>query len=74
MIIISLLPLYHSKDDRGRISRGAGNITGPKGELINEIWDEEGIILSNVYPGKVDQIGKSNLWYQGLHSELYGYK
>ena len=61
-------------NERGEICRGGSNITGPKGELIAEIWDKEGIILGDVYPEQVDQIRKNNPWYQGIRPELYYYK
>ena len=61
------------KNERGNPCRGGSNITGPKGELIAEIWDNEGIIMGDVYPGQVAQIRKENPWYQGLRPELYYY-
>ncbi len=62
------------KDENGNLCRGGSNITGPGGELIDQIWDKEGIILSNVYPGRVEQIRKDNPWYNGLRPDLYYYK
>jgi (R)-amidase len=60
-------------NEKGEVCRGGSNITGPKGELITEIWDKEGIILGNVYPEQVAQIRKNNPWYQGFRPELYNY-
>ena len=54
--------------------RGGSNITGPKGDLITEIWDKEGIITGDVYPDQVEQIRKDNPWYTGLRPNLYYYK
>lgn len=62
------------KNEMGNPCRGGSNITGPKGELIAEIWDKEGIILGDVYPGQVGQIRKDNPLYHGLRPELYYYK
>ena len=53
---------------------GGSNITGPKGELIQEIWDREGIIIADVYPDQVELIRKDNPWYTGLRPELYKYQ
>lgn len=62
------------KNERGDPCPGGSNITGPKGELIAEIWDQEGVILGDVYPGQVDQIRDKNPWYKGLRNELYYYQ
>lgn len=62
------------KDENGNLCRGGSNITGPKGELITEIWDKEGIIMSDVYPGQVEKIRQENPWYKGLRPDLYYYK
>lgn len=62
------------KNEKGNICRGGSNITGPKGELIAEIWDKEGIILGDVYPGQVAQLRKDNPWFHGLRPDLYYYK
>jgi 5-aminopentanamidase len=61
-------------NEKGNSCRGGSNITGPKGELITEIWDKEGIILGDVYPGQIGQLRKDNPWYQGLRPDLYYYK
>ena len=39
-----------------------------------DVISEEGIILSDVYPGQVEQIRKENPWYNGLRPDLYHYK
>lgn len=61
-------------DEEGNICRGGSNITGPKGELIAELWDKEGIIISDVYPDQVEKIRKDNPWFNGLRPEVYFYK
>jgi len=62
------------KNELGYQCRGGSNITGPKGELIAEIWDKEGIILGDVYPGQVKQLRNDNPWFNGLRPDLYYYK
>lgn len=62
------------KNELGNPCRGGSNITGPKGELIKEIWDKEGMILTDVIPGQVEQIRKENPLYTGLRPELYYYQ
>lgn len=62
------------ENERGDPCRGGSNITGPKGELIAEIWDREGVILGDVYPDKVGQIRKKNPWFKGLRPDLYYYQ
>jgi predicted amidohydrolase len=39
-----------------------------------EIWDKEGIILADVFPGRVAEMRKANPWYTGLRPELYHYE
>jgi (R)-amidase len=60
-------------NERGYSCRGGSNITGAKGELIEEIWDEEGIIYADVSPGDVAEIRKKNPWYTGLRPDVYQY-
>ena len=61
------------KNEMGNPCRGGSNVTGPKGELISELWDKEGVILADVYPDKVEQLRKENPWFTGLRPELYNY-
>lgn len=61
------------KNERGDLCRGGSNITGPNGELIAEIWDKEGMILGDVFPGQAVHLRKNNPWYEGLRSDLYYY-
>jgi predicted amidohydrolase len=62
------------KNEEGNPCPGGSNITGPKGELIAEIWNKEGIILGDIYPGQVGHIRNDNPMYNGLRPELYYYK
>jgi len=61
------------KNEEGDPCPGGSNIAGPEGEAIAEIWDREGIILGDVFPGKVAEMRKKNPWYTGLRPELYHY-
>ena len=61
------------KNEEGDLCRGGSNITGPEGEVMAEIWDREGILLADVFPGKVAEMRKTNPWYTGLRPELYHY-
>lgn len=60
-------------NELGYKCEGGSNITGAKGELITEIWDKEGVIIGDVYPGKVAQIRAENPWFTGLNPEVYYY-
>jgi predicted amidohydrolase len=62
------------KNELGNTCPGGSNITGPKGELINEIWDKEGVIFADVFPEQVEQLRTENPWYTGLRPGLYHYK
>jgi (R)-amidase len=61
-------------DEEGNQCKGGSNITGPKGELIAELWDKEGFIVSDVYPDQVEKIRKDNPLFNGLRPEIYFYK
>jgi predicted amidohydrolase len=61
------------KNEEGDPCAGGSNITGPEGEVFAEIWDKEGIIVADVFPGKVSELRKANPWYTGLRPELYHY-
>lgn len=52
---------------------GGSNITGARGELIDEIWDKEGVVLADVYPGEVPEIRERNPWFVGLRPDVYHY-
>jgi predicted amidohydrolase len=60
-------------NELGYRCEGGSNITGAKGELIQEIWDKEGVIISDVYPGEVPQIRKENPWFTGQNPAVYYY-
>jgi (R)-amidase len=58
-------------DELGRICRGGSNITDATGKLLSEIWDHEGIIVTNVLPDKVPPLRANNPWYHGQRPDLY---
>ena len=48
------------RDEMGRACRGGSNITDATGKLLSEIWDHEGIIVTNVVPDKVAAMRAKN--------------
>ena len=60
-------------NEQGLFCEGGSNITGPRGELITEIWEEEGIIVADVFPWEVEKIRNENWAYNGLRPDLYYY-
>jgi len=58
-------------DESGRVCRGGSNITDATGKLLSEIWDREGIIVSNVFPERVPALRAENPWYRGQRPDLY---
>ena len=58
-------------DEQNRNCGGGSNITGADGSLHAEIWDEEGIIYSDVDPGLALKLRGENPWYQGRKPDLY---
>lgn len=58
-------------DEAGHACRGGSNITDATGKLLTEIWDREGIILTNVSPDKVPALRAQNPGYRGQRPELY---
>lgn len=58
-------------DELGRVCRGGSNITDAMGKLLSEIWDHEGVIVTNVFPDKVPALRAENPWYRGQRPELY---
>lgn len=60
-------------NELGYKCEGGSNITGAKGELIEEIWNKEGIIIADVYPGEVPELRKKNPWFTGMRSDVYHY-
>jgi predicted amidohydrolase len=59
------------RDEIGRACRGGSNITGATGKLLSEIWDQEGIIVADVLPGRVAAMRAKNPWYRGQRPDLY---
>ncbi len=59
------------KDELGRRCRGGSNITDATGKLLTEIWDHEGVIVTNVFPSKVSALRADNPWYRGQRPDLY---
>ena len=41
--------------------------------LIEDIWEKEGIIIQDLYPGEVEAIRKENPLFNGLRPEIYYY-
>lgn len=60
-------------NESGYQCEGGSNITGAKGELIEEIWNEEGTILADVYPGEIPELRKNNPWFTGMRPDVYHY-
>lgn len=60
-------------NELGYQCEGGSNITGAKGELIEEIWKKEGIIIADVYPGEVSELRKKNPFFTGLRPDVYHY-
>ncbi|MFC1537306.1 carbon-nitrogen hydrolase family protein [Gemmatimonadota bacterium] len=50
---------------------GGSNITDHDGDLLAEIWKEEGIIYADVDPGAVPEARKNNPWFIGRRDDLY---
>ena len=60
-------------NEQGLFCEGGSNITGAGGELFTEIWEQEGVILADVFPGSVPGIREANPSYKGLRPDLYYY-
>ncbi len=60
-------------NETGYYCPGGSNITGARGELIDEIWNKEGIVIADVDPGEVPEIREQNPWFAGLRPDLYNY-
>jgi predicted amidohydrolase len=58
-------------DESGNVCRGGSNITDATGKLLAEIWDREGIIITNVVPARVPSLRAQNPAYRGQRPELY---
>ena len=60
-------------NERAQLCEGGSNITGPEGEVMGEIWDKEGLVIADVYPGKVPELRKNNPHFTGHRGDLYYY-
>lgn len=59
------------KDERGNVCRGGSNITDATGDLLAELWDQEGVIVADVDPEKALTLRAKNPWYRGCRPDLY---
>jgi len=58
-------------DEQGHTCSGGSNITGPSGQLLAEIWDQEGIIIQDVNPEDALAQREKNPWFVGQRRDLY---
>ena len=58
-------------DEAGEPCRGGSNITDASGELLSEMWDQEGIIMAEVDAEKALKLRARNPWYRGCRPHLY---
>jgi predicted amidohydrolase len=58
-------------DEAGRECGGGSNITDADGKLLAELWDNEGIILTDVSPEQALSMRAENPWYRGQRPDLY---
>ena len=58
-------------NEQGMPCRGGSNIVDARGELLTEIWDEEGLIWADVAPEEVAAIRADNPRYTGQRRDLY---
>lgn len=58
-------------DEQGNMCRGGSNITGPSGQLFAELWDKEGIIITDVDPDDALIQRQKNPWFVGQRRDLY---
>ena len=58
-------------NEQGYQCEGGSNITNFNGDLVDEIWDKEGMIMGDVYPGKVQKARKHNPCFKGQRQYLY---
>jgi predicted amidohydrolase len=58
-------------DESGHTCRGGSNITDADGALLAEIWDQEGVIVADIFPDRVLSLRAQNPWYRGQRPELY---
>ncbi len=58
-------------NEAGNVCRGGSNITDATGTPLAEIWEQEGVIIADVYPSEVPNLRAQNPWYHGQRPELY---
>ena len=58
-------------DETGSYCRGGSNITDPSGDLLEEIWDREGIVVRDVDPEVALVQRQKNPWFVGQRQDLY---
>ena len=58
-------------DEEGHHCGGGSNITDADGTLLAEIWDHEGVIVSDVSPEGALRMRAENPWYRGQRPDLY---
>ena len=59
------------RNEVGNPCRGGSNITDEQGALLEEIWEEEGIIVADVFPERVMKVREENPWFRGQRRDLY---
>ena len=59
------------RNEQGDPCRGGSNVTGPRGQLLAEIWDAEGVIFADVDPAEVPALRQDNPRYRGQRRDLY---
>jgi predicted amidohydrolase len=59
------------KGETGEFYPGGSNITGPRGELLAEIWGKEGVIAADVWPSHVPQLRAKNVFFTSQQPALY---
>jgi (R)-amidase len=58
-------------NEQGGPCRGGSNIVDARGDLLAEIWDEEGVILADVDPDEVAALRATNPRFTGQRRDLY---
>lgn len=53
------------------LCRGGSNITDADGNLLADIWDQEGVIVADVDPAKAMDMRVENPWYRGQRPDIY---
>lgn len=58
-------------DEQGNTCAGGSNITDATGKLLAEIWNREGILVTDIFPAVVSKLREKNPWYHGQRPGLY---